>query len=161
MNRRLLKLFTRPQRHTLPCVFSATILTFIMMTTLLGLSDQAATKVLPTMISAAMSSIALNEVSLVLERRKRDVAVLLAVGIQKHLVGFMLAARAVLYSSLSCLLGAVSCYILLHLTMLGSAPTINLLLTLSILAVIAPSLVAGAYGALYSFRIDVTGVLRH
>ncbi|MEM3004158.1 MAG: hypothetical protein QXK96_02550 [Candidatus Bathyarchaeia archaeon] len=159
--RRLLKLFTRPQKHTLPYVFSATILTVILMTSLLRLSDQYTTKVPPIMISAAMSSMALNEVSLVLERRKRDVAVLLAVGIQKYLVGFMLTARAVLYSSLSCLLGAAACHLLLDCTMWTLAATSNLLIVLSGLAVIAPSLIAGAYGALYPFRVDVTGVLRH
>jgi hypothetical protein len=159
--RRLLKLFTRPQRHTLPYIFTATILTVILMTNLLRLSDQSTAKVPPLMISAAMSSMALNEVSLVLERRKRDVAVLLAVGIQKYLVGFMLTARAVLYSSLSCLLGAVACHLLLDSTMWGLATRSDLLPVLSILAVIAPSLTAGAYGALYPFRIDVTGVLRH
>jgi len=157
----LLKLFAKPHSHTLFSVVTTVILTVMLITGLPRLNDPVMTAVLLAMIFAAISSVTLNEIFLALGNRKRDMAILLAIGIRKDLLGIILLAKAILYTSLSCLLGVALGYLLLTYSGGSLVLTLHSLLIVSVVAILGPGLVAGAYGALYSFRLNVPEALRH
>ena len=159
--RLLLKLLAKPHKHTLFSMIATGILTAVLVTGLPRLNDPIMTTALLAMISVAISSVTLNEIFLGLNNRKRDMAVLLAIGIRKHLLGIILLAKSITCASLSCLFGAALGYLLLMYTGGGTALTLHSLVVLSVVAILGPGLVAGAYGVLYSSRLNVSEVLRH
>ena len=159
--RLLLKLFAKPQKHMLFTMVATGILTAVLVTGLPRLNDPILTTALLAMIFVAISSVTLNEIFLGLSNRKRDMAVLLALGTWKHLLGIILLAKSIMYASLSCLFGAALGCLMLMYAGGGIALTLHSLLILSIVTIIGPGLVAGAYGALYSSRLNVSEVLRH
>jgi ABC-type antimicrobial peptide transport system permease subunit len=161
LSKLLMRLLTRPQRHTLFSMVTATILTVILVLTLPKPSDSIMTIAIQVMISAAISSVVLNELFLGLVDRKRDMAILLVIGVRKHLLGAILLGKTILYTSVSCFLGVALGYLLILYDGGPLTLTLNSSMTLSSLAIFGPALLAGAYATLYISRLKVTEVLRH
>lgn len=159
-HRILLKLFAKPRRHTWFFMIAATILVAILFVSLSTLNESIITTVLPAMIFAAISSMMINEILFGLVDRKRDVAVLIAVGVQRFLLGVILFVKTILYTSVSYLLGVALGSLLLLLEGRQAIIPPDLAVTLSSVIVPGPAILAGSYGTLYAFRLNVPEVLR-
>jgi ABC-type antimicrobial peptide transport system permease subunit len=157
----LIRLLTKPQRHTLLSMVTVTILTVILVSTLPQPNGSIMTIAIQGMISAAISSVVLNELFLGLVDRKRDMAILLVMGVRKHLLGAILLGKTILYASVSCFLGVALGYVLMLYDGGSLTLTLNSSITLSSLAIFGPALLAGAYTTLYLSRLNVPKVLRH
>jgi ABC-type antimicrobial peptide transport system permease subunit len=161
LSKLLARLLMKPQRHTLLSVVTATILTVILVSTPNQSNEPIMAIAIKVMISAAISSVVLNELFLGLVDRKRDMAILLVIGVRKRLLGAILLGKTILYASLSCFLGVASGYALILYHGGTLTLTLNSSFTLSSLAIFGPALPAGAYTTLYVSRLNVSEVLRH
>lgn len=156
----LLRLFVRPQRHTWFFMVATTILTASFLVNLSTMRESIMTAASLAMIFIAASSMTINEILFGLADKKRDVALLLAVGVPRLLIGLTLFAKAIIYASICCLLGATLGNILL---LSEGGPTIilpSLSLILPSVVVLGPALLAGSYGIVYTFRLNVPEALR-
>lgn len=154
----LLKLFIKPQRHTPSSFVTATVLATLLMMVLSHSSAGIFT--VTAIVILAILSLTMNEVLVGLMNRRRDVAVLLALGVRGRTLGLALVGKTLLQNSLSCLLGVASGYLLLIYYVGSVAISPSLLTVLLSAAILVPTLLAGTYGLAYTFRLNIPEALR-
>lgn len=155
-----MKTLARPQWHTALSVVASTILIAVLVVNLRNVSSSISTLPLITMIFTVMSSVALYEIFLGLSSRKRDIAILIAVGVRKTPLGIVLLGKAFSYTSICYFLGLTLGYLLLIYNGLPVS-AFHSLAVLSALVICGSALLAGVVGAFYAFHLNVPEVLRH
>lgn len=101
----LFKALIKPRTHTIYYVVASTLLV-IMLTK--DFQSETGSHIYNISILTSLSLLALNEATVNIERMKRDLAVLLAVGVKRRIIGLIAAGRAFLLNLLICLIGACS-----------------------------------------------------
>ena len=141
-------------------LITATALSVMLYLNLLTLNGSYPSIVVLTVVSVAIAALNLNETLMGIVNKRRDLAILLAVGCQRHVIGLILAGKPVLYASLSCLLGLFIGHSLIARGDELFAFPLSSVMILFFTVILGPTVFASVYGLLYTFRLNVPEVLR-
>jgi hypothetical protein len=152
----LFKVLIKPRRHTVYYVVASTLLV-IMLTK--DFQSETGSPIYNISLLISLSFLALNEATVNIERMKRDLAVLLAVGVKRRIIGLIAAGRAFLWNLLICLIGAGSG---LTLQLLGFLPflTSSFISTYLPMLMIGPSIPAATCAVCSILNLNVPEALR-
>jgi ABC-type lipoprotein release transport system permease subunit len=156
----LLKLFSKPEYRTFLSIVMISVLTIILWFVIAKEIGHYVRSIMMVTIFVAISALALNEIVASFTNRRRDIAILIAVGIWKHLIGGILILKTIVYASIGWTLGMIIAYLLGWLGGISnSIPSQQILLFAAIL-VLGPTIVAGISCILHISRFNVPEVLR-
>jgi ABC-type lipoprotein release transport system permease subunit len=156
----LLKLFSKPEYRTFLSVVMISVLTIILWFVIANEIGHYVRSIMMVTIFVAISAIALNEIVASFANRKRDIAILIAVGIWKHLIGGILLLKTIVYISIGWTLGMIMAYLLGWLGGISNSIALQQIALFSVVLVLGPAMVAGISCLLHTSRFNVPEVLR-
>ena len=156
----LLRLFSKPEYRTSLSVVIISVFTIILWFVLANEIGHYVRSIMMVTIFVAISALALNEIVASFTNKKRDIAILIAVGIRKHLIGGILLLKTIVYTSIGWTLGMIIAYLLGWLGGISNNIAIQQIALLAALLVLGPAMVAGISCMLHTSRFNVPEVLR-
>jgi ABC-type lipoprotein release transport system permease subunit len=111
-------------------------------------------------IFVAISALALNETFASFTNRRRDIAILIAVGMWKHLIGGILLLKTIMYISIGWTLGMIIAYLLGWLAGISNNIVLQQIVLFAAVLVLGPIMVAGISCMIHTSRFNVSEVLR-
>ena len=156
----LLKLFTKPEYRTFLSVVITSVLTIILWFVIANEIGHYVRSIMMVTIFVAISALALNETFASFTNRKRDIAILIAVGIWKHLIGGILLLKTIVYTSIGWTLGMIIAYLLGWLGGVSNNIALQQIAIFAAVLVLGPTIVAGISCMLHTSRFNVPEVLR-
>ena len=156
----LLKLFSKPEYRTFLNVVMISVLTIILCFIMVNELDYYVSSIMMVTVFIAISALALNEIVSSFTNRKRDIAILIAVGIWKHLIGGILLLKTLLYAIIGWTLGVIITYILGVIGGISNSIALQQIVILATIFIIGPTIVAGISCILQTSRFNVPKVLR-
>jgi ABC-type lipoprotein release transport system permease subunit len=115
--------------------------------------------ILVTMFTA-ISVLAINEIVTSFTNKKRDIAILIAVGIWKHLIGGILLLKTIGYTLIGWTLGLFIAYLLGWLGGISNSIALQQIVLFAAVLVLGPTIVAGLSCMFHISRFNVPEVLR-
>lgn len=156
----LLKLFSKPEYRTVLSVVMISVLTIMLWFIVANEIGIYVRSIMMVMIFVVISTLALNEIVTSFTNRRRDIAILIAVGIWKHIIGGILLLKIIGYMSIGWALGIVIAYILGWLGGISNNIAFQQIVVLAIVLVLGPTTMAGISCMLHTSRFNVPEVLR-
>ncbi|WP_455369325.1 hypothetical protein [[Eubacterium] cellulosolvens] len=156
----LLKLFSKPEYRTFLNVIMISVLTIILWFIMGNKLENYVSSIVMVTVFVAISALALNEMISSFTNRRRDIAILIAVGIWKHLIGGILLLKTLLYASIGWTLGMIMAYLLGWLGGISNSIALQQIVMFAVIFIIGPTIVAGISCILQTSRFNVPKVLR-
>lgn len=156
----LLKLFSKLEYRTFLSVVIISVLTIILWFVIADEIGHYVRSIMMVTIFVAISALALNEIVASFNNRRRDIAILIAVGIWKHLIGGILLLKTIVYTSIGWTLGMIIAYLLGWLGGVSNNIALQQIAILAAVLVLGPTMVAGISCILHTSRFNVPEVLR-
>jgi uncharacterized membrane protein YbhN (UPF0104 family) len=156
----LLKVFSKPEYRTFLSVLIISVLTIILWFVITNGIGQYVRFIMMVTIFVAISALALNETFASFTNKRRDIAILIAVGIWKHLIGGILLIKTIVYTSIGWTLGMFIAYLLGLLGGISNSISLQHIVLLAAVLVLGPTIVAGISCILHASRFNVPEVLR-
>lgn len=156
----LLKLFSKPEYRTFLSVVMISVLTIILWFVIANEIGNYVRSIMMVTIFMAISALALNEIVTSFTNRKRDIAILIAVGIWKHLIGGILLLKTIVYTSIGWTLGMFIAYLLGWLGGISNSIVLQQIVLFAVVLVLGPTIVAGISCMFHTSRFNVPEVLR-
>ncbi|MGQ9542816.1 MAG: hypothetical protein ACUVTM_01820 [Candidatus Bathyarchaeia archaeon] len=157
VGRLLFKTLTRPRSHTIQYMASAALLVTLLIA---DHQDGVGVHIMNMLVLASLSFLAMNETTVGIDRLRRDLAILLAVGVKRRILEFIMVGRAFLFNFLIFLIGAG---VGQALQLLGFQPWMTIQdtdQTLVLVMLTGPALPAASYATYSISNLDVTEALR-
>gem|GEM_PF-1343949 len=156
----LLKLFSKPEYRSFLSVVMISVLTIILWFVIANEIGHYVRSIMMMMIFVAISSLALNEIVTSFTNRKRDIAILIAVGIWKHLIGGILLLKTIVYTLIGWTLGMFIAYLLGWVGGISNNIAFQQIVLFAAVLVLGPTIVAGISCMFHTSRFNVPEVLR-
>jgi ABC-type lipoprotein release transport system permease subunit len=156
----LLKLFSKPEYRAFLSVVIISVLTIILWFVITNEIGHYVRSIIMVTIFVAISALALNETFASFTNRRRDIAILIAVGIWKHLIGGILLLKTIMYISIGWTLGMIIAYLLGWLAGISNNIALQQIALFAAVLVLGPTMVAGISCMLHTSRFNVSEALR-
>jgi uncharacterized membrane protein YbhN (UPF0104 family) len=156
----LLKLFSKPEYRGSLSLVMISVLTIILCFIVANETGDYIRSIMMIMIFISISALTLNEILASFNNRRRDIAILIAVGIWKHIIGGILLLKIIVYTSIGWTLGILIAYLLGWLGGISNDILIQHIVILAIVLVLGPTIVAGISCMLHTSRFNAPEVLR-
>jgi ABC-type lipoprotein release transport system permease subunit len=156
----LLKLFSKPEYRTFLNIVMIAVLTITLWLIMGNELEYHVSYIMMFTVFIAISALALNEIVSSFTNRKRDIAILIAVGIWKHLIGGILLLKTLFYASIGWTLGMIIAYILGGIGGDSNSIVLQQIVILAVIFIIGPTIVAGISCIFQTSRFNVPRVLR-
>ena len=156
----LLKIFNKPEFRAFLSIVIISVLTIILWFVVANEIEYYVRSIMIMTIFIAISALAINEIVASFANRKRDIAILIAVGIRKYLIGGILIIKTLMYTSIGWTLGMVIAFFLGWLGGISNNITLQQITILMVILVLGPAIVAGISCVFQTSRFNVPEVLR-
>lgn len=156
----LLKLFSKLEYRTFLSVVMISVLTIILWFVIANEIGYYVRSIMMVTVFMAISALAVNEIVTGFTNRKRDIAILIAVGIWKHLIGGILLLKTIVYMSIGWTLGMFIAYLLGWLGDISNSIVLQQIVLFAAVLVLGPTIVAGISCMFHTSRFNVPEVLR-
>ena len=156
----LLKIFNKPEFRAFLSIVIISVLTIILWFVVANEIEYYVRSIMILTIFIAISALAINEIVASFANRKRDIAILIAVGIRKHLIGGILIIKTLMYTSIGWILGMGIAFLLGWLGGISNNVTLQQIAIFVVILVLGPAIVAGISCIFQTSRFNVPEVLR-
>ncbi len=156
----LLKIFNKPEFRAILSIVIISVFTTILWFVAANEIGYYLRSIMMMAIFIAISALAINEIVASFANRKRDIAILIAVGIRKNLIGGILIIKTLMYASIGWTLGMVIAFFLGWLGGISNNITLQQIAIFMVILVLGPVIVAGFSCVFQTSRFNVPEVLR-